>query len=646
MLLDRALRLCLAASLAAGPLLYAQQPVDYSLTRGGFWNFGIYRPRDIPAADLTDSPRLDELIRDGKLYLSLADALALALENNLDIAIARYAPHEAAADLLRARAGANLSGVQTQISTLSTQQSAGGGTGGFVTGPRGQASGITQGASAAAEAGGTGNAASFFGTQTTNLDPQLTSQVTLFRQSNPQISNFVTGTNTLITDGSSYNLSFQKGFITGTVLNVGFTSFLQENNNIRNNFNPTLTADLNVSITQRLTQGFGRAVNARNIRIARNNQEIEDLNFEEQVITTVTGVEQLYWDLVTYRQLAEARRQDVALAEKLVSDTRKQSEFGLQARIEVTRSQAEATAFRQQLVEAETLVREQEEILKNALTKHGPTSATLLGVEVVPTDRIIVPDNEPVQPVQDLVAEALRAQPSLARARMNLRNADISLKGIKNALLPALDVSAFATNNALAGTINPDVITLPGEDDLPDNFFVGGLGTAFGQLFRRNFPDYGLQFRLSVPLKNRQAQADMTRELLRRRKSDIQLQQLENSVKVEVARAVAALERARENYLIALQARELREEMVSGEQKRFELGASTIFQIIQAQRDLSTARTNEINALNTYRTATIDLEEMTGRTLAANDITIEEAYAGRVAKAPDPAPPALLNESR
>ena len=557
----------------------------------------------MPEADLSDSTRLDHLIRDGKLYLSLADALALALENNLDIAVARYSPLEAQADLLRAKAGANLSGVQTQISTLSTGQSVGGG-GGFITGPQGQATGITQGASQAAQtaAGGAGNAASFFGTQTINLDPQITGNLTTARSSNPQISSFVIGQNTLISDNGFANIGYQQGFMSGTTVNLGFTTFRQSNNNIRNSFNPTLTADLNGSITQRLTQGFGTAVNSRNIRIARNNQEIEDLNFEEQVISTVGGVQQLYWDLVALRDQAAARRLDVELAEKLVTDTGKQAELGLQAQIEVTRSRAEATTFRQQLVQAETLVKEQQEILKNAITKHGPTSATLAGVEVVPTDRFVIPSDAFVEPLQDLIEAALRSRPALSRSRINLENSEINLRGIKNALKPAVDLTAFATNNGLAGTLNPDVVILP-DTPQPDQFFVGGFGTVLGQLFRRNFPDYGLQLRLSVPLKNRQAQADMSRELLRRRRSDIQLRQQENAIKLEVSRALATLQQEHENYLIASEARELREQMVEAERKRFALGSSTIFQIIQAQRDLSTSRTNEINAASSYTNA-------------------------------------------
>ena len=644
--MNRLLSLALAAFCALTPLSAqnADPALDYSLNNGSFWNLGIYRQRPVPEADLADSARLDQLIRGGSLYLSLADALALALENNLDIAVARFSPKEAETDLLRATAGANLSGVQTQISTLSTASSArgGGGGGGFASGPSGQATGVNQGASAQIDSGGSaGSAASFFGTQTINLDPQLNASFGLFHTSIPQITSSVSGTNTLVSNSGTSSVNFQQGFITGTTFGARYSAFRQKNNNIRNNFNPTLTSDLTVSLTQRLTQGFGRSINNRNIRIAKNNQTVEDLNFRDQVITTVSRVEQLYWDLVTYRRIAEARGLDVQLSDRLVTQTRKQAELGLQARIEVTRTEAESTTFRQQLVEAERAVHEQEEILKNALTKHGPTSSTLAGVSVVPVDSIAVPAQEAVAPVQDLVLEALRQRVSLERARINLENSDINLRGIKNALKPSVDLTAFATNNALAGIINPDVVLLPGAE-APNDFFIGGLGTAWGQLARRNFPDYGIQFQLNIPLKNRQAQADMTRESLRRRRSDVQLRQQENAVKLEVARALANLTQARETYQIALEARELRQQMVDAEEKRFGLGQSTIFQIIQTQRDLSSARTTEINSLSSYEAARNEFERVLGRTLQANNVSIDEAYKGQVSRPPDPIPPAAV----
>lgn len=641
-------RTALFLSLLMAVPAFGQSPTtaDYSLNNGSFWNFGIYRQRAVPEADLADSTRLDQLIRDGKLYLSLADALALALENNLDIAVARYSPLEAAADLLRAKAGSQLRGVQTQISTLSTGQSAtggggGGGGGGFTTSARGQASGVTQGASQTAQS--QGNAASFFGTQTINLDPTLSTSVNMFRTSNPQIQSFTAGTDTIVTDGVSTNTSFSQGFVTGTTFNLGMSTFRQNNNVPRNLFNPTNQVDLSASISQRLTQGFGRAVNNRNIRVARNNLEIEDLNFEQQVISTVNGVESLYWDLVAFRELAAARRLDVELSEQLERDTAKQAELGLQAKIEVTRVKAQSATFRQQLAEAERSVREQQEILKNALTKHGPTSATLFDVEIVPVDRVVIPGVEPIRPISDLVREALSARPDLAVSRMSLRNTDINLRGIKNALKPTLDMTAFARNNGLAGTVNPDVINLPGQPP-PNPFFSGGIGSAFGQAFRRNFPDYGLVFNLNIPLKNRQAQADMSSNLLARRRSDISIRQAENSIKLEVARALANLEQARKNYEIAAESLELYEQMLDAEKKRFSLGSSTIFQIIQAQRDLATSRTGFVNATTGYKSARMEMDRVLGKTLEANSISVDEAYRGEVSKPIDPIPPAAVRQ--
>ena len=228
-----------------------QQSFDLTRSAGSFPNFNIYRPREIGPANLSDTPRLDQMIRDGKLYLSLSDALAIALENNLDIAVSRYGPLEADTDILRARAGQNLSGVQTQISTLSTQSSAQGGGGGGQQGAPGQATGVFSGAGDAAQAasggGDTGSASSFFGTQVTALDPVVTSSMFWTRQSNPQISNFVTGTNTLIQDFGSYQFNVSKGFTTGTTVNLGFTNFNQSNNNLRNNLNPTISSELNLS---------------------------------------------------------------------------------------------------------------------------------------------------------------------------------------------------------------------------------------------------------------------------------------------------------------------------------------------------------------------------------------------------------------
>jgi len=364
------------------------------------------------------------------------------------------------------------------------------------------------------------------------------------RSSNPQISDFVTGTNTLIQDTNSYNLNYSQGFTTGTTLGVGFSTVVSENNNLRSLFNPAVGSDLSMSIRQRLLQGFGRAVNNRNIRIAKNNQEIQDVQFELQVVSTVTQLQNLYWDLVAFIAEAEGRLADLGLSQTLVKNTKRQVELGLQPGFEIIRVEAETTAYRQQLLDSENSIRQQENVIKNAISKFGPTSTSLLGVEIIPVDTIVVPENEPVEPLQDLIQKALGARPGLVMARMTRENSDINLKGIKNTMLQSVDLTAFARNNALAGTVNEDVAAIPGVGQ-PNPFFVGGFGTALGQIARHNFPDYGVFVSLNVPLKNRQAQADMTRELLRRRTTDIQIRQQENNIKLEVAQALQNLERAR-----------------------------------------------------------------------------------------------------
>ena len=346
-----------------------------------------------------------------------------------------------------------------------------------------------------------------------------------------------------------------------------------------------------------------------------------------QVIVTVSQLQNLYWDLVTFVEVASGRRADLELAELLVRNTKRQVELGLQPRFEITRVEAETTSYRRQVLDAENDIRRQQNVIKNAISKFGPTGAALLGVEIVPTDRIEAPQRGPVEPVQDLVESALRSRPEIARTQMTLTNSRINIKGIRNAMLPSLDLTAFMRNNALAGTVNPQIANIPGVG-APNPFFTGGFGTAVGQLFRRNFPDYGVFLNLNVPLKNRQAQADMTRELLRLRQSDIRLRQEENNIKLDVTQAVESLRRARQNHEISKQARELREQMLEAERKRFALGSSSIFQIVQVQRDLAAARNDEINSLNGYIRARNELDRATGQVLERHGISIEAAYRG------------------
>ena len=623
----------LLAHVPLGAQTTAASAIDYS-TGPGFRD--VYKTPQVPEADMANSPRLDQLLRGGKLYLSLSDAIALAIENNLDIAYARYGPQIADTDILRTKSGQQLRGVQTQISTLSTGQSAAGGAaggGGDVTGITGRAGGVGGGAQ------GVGDASTFFGSAVPSLEPTLTGGIDWGHFSNPQTSSFVTGTNTFVSQRSNSNIGIQKGFLTGTNVSLDWANALNDTNSLRANFDPSLRSNLTLRIRQSLLQGFGRSVNSRNIRIAKNNREVSDLAFEAQVVATVTQVQNLYWDLVSFRAEVRSREEDLRLAQKLYEDNKRRVEIGVLAPIEIVRAEAEVASREQDLTLAVTRVQLQETTIKNAVSKNGLASPSLLDVEIVPTDRIEVPDREEIQPLQDLMGLALQSRPELIQSRIQLKNQDISLKGVRNAMLPQISVFADVTNNALAGRLNDDFVGFPGIETLVSDFFVGGLGTSASQIFRRNFPDYSIGVQVSFPLKNRRAQADMTATLLERRQADIRLRQQENSIRAEVRDAVIGVQQARARFTAAEKTRILQERTLDAEQKKFKLGASTIFFVVEAQRDLALARSAEIAAQNNYIKSKVALDRATGKTLGVNNIAIDEAYDGRVSKSPDPIPP-------
>ncbi|MCS7314447.1 MAG: TolC family protein [Bryobacterales bacterium] len=618
---------------------------------GGFFS-GLtrpYRAREIPPVDLANSSRLESLLRAGRIYLSLQDAVALALENNLDIAVQRYGPMIADAALLRAEAGGLLRGVPTAVQRATTSalaQVTGGATG--------AAGGVGGGTAAQAGAGEAGGAIIVqTGTAVPSLDPVIFTQANFSHRTNPQTNSFITGTNSLIIRNDVANFGIQKGFLTGATVSFGWNNSRVETNAGRTDFNPSTTASFSLTIQQPLLRGFGLAVNNRNIRIARNNRKVSDLAFRQQVMTTVAAIVSAYWDLVSFNENVRVRQQTLALAEKLYEDNKKQVEIGTLAPIEIVRAEAEVASSRQALVQAEAQLLQQETLLKNALSRTGVASPLIADARIVPTDRIYVPPSDPVSPVQDLVELALKNRPDVAQVELQIENTKIGLKGSRNNLLPQLDVVADFRNNALVGQINKLPIPgIPGTGIGPqtrnpaavDPFFIGGYGKALAQLFARNFPDYGIGFQLTVPLRNRSAQADLILDQLSLRQQELRRQALLNQVRVDVRNALTALQQARAAYEAAVKARELQEQTLEAEQKKYALGASTIFFVIQAQRDLAQARSAEVAAASQYAKAKVQLEAATGQILEAYNISIEEALEGRVSRPPSPLPPGAQSE--
>jgi outer membrane protein TolC len=573
-----------------------------------------------------NSNRLEQLLRAGKLYLSLQDAIALTLENNIDIEIQRYGPQLARVDYARAQAGGQIRGV-TQNVTQGASSAVNLVTGGFGTGSGGQA------ANTGGTSGNTGTVFQVTGSTIPNLDPILQTSYFHSKSSSPQANSFVSGISALVVNSDQFNTNFQKQFLTGTTFNMSYGSTASSTNSPNSDLNPFTRSNVQVQLSQRLLQGFGLAVNNRNIRVARNNMKVADLTFKLQVITTVAATINLYWDLVSFNQDVAVKQKAVDLAQKLYEDNKKQVEIGTLAPIEIVRAEAEVARTQQDLTVSQTQLLQQEAIIKNALSRNGIASPAVADARIIPTDQIRVPEAVEALPIKDLVEEALAKRPELEQTRINITNTKIGIAGSKSALLPSLDASASFTNNGLAGTIN----TAPapgGRDRFVDPFFVGNYGSAFAQLLRRNFPDYSVGFTLNVPIRNRAAQADYANDTLRLRQQELQEQRQLNQLRLDITNAVIALQQARARHESAVKSRRLQEQTLEAEQKKYALGSSTIFLVIQAQRDLATAQGAEVTALANYSRAKNNLDVATGRLLEVNSVSIEEASKGQVARGP------------
>jgi outer membrane protein TolC len=253
-----------------------------------------------------------------------------------------------------------------------------------------------------------------------------------------------------------------------------------------------------------------------------------------------------------------------------------------------------------------------------------------------------------VEPIQDLVASAMDNRPDLAQSRVQIDNSRIALQGTKNALLPSLSFVGDVRNNALVGPqntfIGPNTLnTTTGliQSSVPpiaDPFFVGGYGDVLAQLFGRNFPNYSVGLNLTIPLRNRAAQANMATATLNLRQNQLLVQRQVNQIRVDVQNALIALQEARAQYQAALKQRTLEEQTVDADQKKLALGATTIFQVIQDQRDLSTAGANVVTAEATYAQARVQLDISTGTTLQNNNVEFDDAKSGHVSRPPTPLP--------
>jgi outer membrane protein TolC len=633
------------AAPASQPLPDKPLPIlNYSKPVSHFPNpIGPYTPRHLAAPNLANTGRIDQLMHEGKLYLSLNDAIALALENNLDIAIARYNLNIADTDVLRAKAGAAILGVPSGI----VQNTPGGGVGGL----GGQVGSGTGGTSlgaggAGAGVGGLNGSTLGLGSLITSFDPILTGtlQEDHFSQQSTSIFQGVLPGSSLAQNTGTVNFSYVQGFNWGTNLSVGFNNTRTTTNSFFSASNPALASGFKATVTQHLLQGMGFAANTRFIKIAKNNRELSDVAFRLQIITTVDQIQTMYWDLVYAYEYARVQKESLAFAEKTLSDTKKQVEIGSLAPIEVVRAQSTVAQDQQTLTVALTNLQLEQLYMKNALSRTLRDQA-LAGAEVIPTSTMEIPAEEPVQPTQDLVAEALRHRAELVESRITLNTSELSNKAVRNALLPTLDFYAYYGGTGVGGSQNPANLCTD-----PNNPGFGCAGTGAGQnpifptttygatlnqLVNSTAPDKGVGLQLNIPLRNRAAQATQIRSELEYQQAQLALQQSENRINIEVRNAQFGVEQNRASVASAQAAVDYAKQSLDAEQKKYQFGTSTTTAVLQTQSALATAESTLISAMAYYVKARIELDRAVGTTLDHAGINIDDAAKGQVNRMPN-----------
>jgi outer membrane protein len=614
-----------------GPLSLRPSARDFSKPAGRLWGNPInaYRPTSIAKANFANSVRLGDLVKDGKIYLSLSDAIALAIENNFDIAIARYNLDIADTDILRSRTGQVPLGVNTGIvnNTLggsSSTLNAGGGPGGTTVGSGGAGSG-TQGLSLTTQGAGPNPEA---------LDPTVGSAIELQRQETPQSSLFSPASST---NTDQYNFTYNQGFVTGTALTVAFNNERLTTNSPYYSYSPLLSASFTATVTQHLLQGAGIWVNKRFMYQALNTRRITDSSFRQQIIFTVNQVENIYWVLVSAYEDEQAKEHQLEQSTKLDNDDKRQLEIGTVAPLQVVSDDSAVAADKQALMSSQNNLNYQQLIIKQAIARNLNDPA-LVAAAVIPTDRVSLEEiSEEKQPVEDLVQEAFKQRPELEQAVLQLKNNEITLKGARNALLPILDGYAFYGATASGGAQSPDCLNLfsaSGGPCPPDFVPSIGYATTLSNLVNSTGPNKGVGFTVTVPIRNRTAQAQQARSLMEYRQAELHLEQLYTEIRMQVVNQQLALANDRAQVLSAMASEDYAQQSLDAENKKLQLGASTTANVLLMQRNLAMAENTLISDKAAYAQVRAGLYQTLASTLQHYGINLNDAASGAVNVAP------------
>jgi outer membrane protein len=567
-------------------------------TNGKHWFPNIldpYKPTMVQEPDLTNAPRIEQMIQDGKLRISLQDTIDLALQNNLDIAIQRYTPWLAEANILRTMGGGLSRGTLTAFGNIPAQ----------------------------------------------NFDPQFTSTFSMDQRTIPVNNPLTAGTGTGIIPASTFsllnthtsvgNLQYAQGFHTGTAFSAAFNNTRGSTSSTSNFFSPFVTSSFIFVANQQLLNGFGLLANERNIRIAKLNKYMADQTFDQQVITSITAVANAYWELAFARGNVDVALHQIELANKLYSDNKKQVDIGTLAPLEIVQAEAQVATANQALIVAQTTLLQDQLTLLNLISK-DPTFPSLRTVEIIPTDTADVapPEVEKI-PLEDAIKEAITKRPDVLQSGTTLKADDINIRATKNALLPVLNLSGEYASQGLAGNNRPckqAPVTCP----TPPPQINSGLPTALGDMFSGVYPETNAQLSLTIPIRNRQAQSDNVTALLTERQDEARYRQVVNNVAIDVHNTQIVLEQARVTLAAASKTRDLDQQTLDAEQKKYQLGASTLFNIVSDQNTLASAASAEVRARINLAEAKVNFDRAMGRTLEVYNITIANAKSGQAPK--------------
>jgi outer membrane protein len=627
-------------SITAAPQPAQPSPVhlrDYSQPRSAFPKLlQPYTPSPLDVSNLGNSPRIDTLMRDGKIYLSIDDAIALALENNLDLEIARYNLNIAEADLLRAKSGANILGINTGI----VQNTPGGGVGGLG-GSVGSGTGGTTVAAGGAGTGTNGLVSSTLGigAPITSFDPALTGTLQLDKNQTQSTSPFspvpVIAQNTY-----SANFGYSQGFAWGGALTGVFDNTHLTTNNTTSLFTPQLGSNFQFRFTQNLLQGFGFLPNTRFIRIAKNNREISDVAFRLQIITTVDQVENMYWDLVYAYENVRVQEESLTYTRKALEDAKRQAQVGTVPPIQVVSAQSTVSTGEQNLIVAQNNLQLQQLLMKNAVSR-SIEDPILAEADVVPTSTMQVPQQEAIVPIQDLISDALQHRAEIVESRIDLNSRDTNVKSVRNSMLPTLQAFAYYGGSGLGGDVNPNCsfsgVPCYNPARVPPAFRSTtsvGYGSTLNQLVTSTAPDKGVGLALNIPIRNRLAQSNQVRAELEYRQAVVREHQLENQVRIEVRNAQFDVKQNRAAVQAAQSAVDLARQTFEADQQKLKVGLTTQTAILQDAATLTTSESNLVSAKAAYEKSRLELDRATGLLLEHAHIDVSDATRGQVTHLP------------